>query len=291
MEEDQPDADQGDDLLRYLPRDLFFDLQEEEIIEQEDNVELYDETEEQEQLRRDQLEQSIRRLYGRNRTASDIDELVRATVRHFHPDRRYEECVPSMMEQRRNLVDLTDRYPNRNIIMETNEGDDLVRRIRYLRNSERPSLQMYDMWIREHRHNPYTDEIECTLMRGQVTTGVMNVRRTPSSYPIRGRNLRRRIQWTSERMQANSIPSLNGYYASAITHHFPTAVAGQGEHQEIGVFPLSQIREMYPHTGVMYALHYQLLESNEAENWQWIRSYIQPTTGTRFSFQLRRNSL
>jgi hypothetical protein len=292
FEQDGEDADEGDDLLRYLPRDLFMDLADEDLVNSEDELETgYDETEEQETARADLMEQAVRRLYGRNRTEADIRNLVHATVRHFHPDRRFDECPPSMMLRRRQLVDLTDLHPTDNIVMETDEDDDLLQRIRCLRHSERPSLQMYDMWIGEHRHNPYTNEIECTLVRGLVTTGVLNVRRTPNSYPLTGRHSRRRILWTSNRMQESSIPGLDGYYASAMTHHFPDAVAGQGEHQEIGVYPLSQIREMYPYLGVLYALHYQLLESNEAQNWHWIRSYIQPIPGTRFMFQLRSNSL
>jgi hypothetical protein len=82
--------------------------------------------------------------------------------------------------------------------METDKDDDLVRRIQYLQHSKRPGLQMYNMWIGEHRHNPYyTDEIECTLMCGLATTGIMNVCRTPNSYPLAGQHSRSRILWTS----------------------------------------------------------------------------------------------
>jgi hypothetical protein len=111
------------------------------------------------------------------------------------------------------------------------------------------------MWIGEHRHNPYTDEIECTLLRGLVTTGIMNVCRTPNSYPLAGQHSRSRILWNSNQMQEYSIPSLGGYYASAMTYHFPDAVAGQGEHQKNGIYPLSWVQEMYPHLDVLYALH------------------------------------
>jgi hypothetical protein len=75
--------------------------------------------------------------------------------------------------------------------------------------------------------------------------------------------------------------------ASTMIYRFPDAIEGQGEHKEIGVFPFSQVQEMYPHLGVMCALHYQLLKSNEAKNWQRIGSYIHPIVGTCYTFQLQ----
>jgi hypothetical protein len=195
------------------------------------------------------MEQAVHRLYVRNHTEADIHSLVHATVRHFHPDIRFDKCLPSMMLRRWNLVALMDQLSNENIIMDTDKGDDLIQRIWCLRHSKRPGLQMYDMCIGEdRRHNPYTDEIECTLLRGFVTRGItMNVCRTPNSCPWIRRHSRSRILWTSSWMQEYSIPSLGGYYASAMTHHFPDIVAGQGGHQEIGVFPLSQVQDIYPH--------------------------------------------
>jgi hypothetical protein len=58
-----------------------------------------------------------------------------------------------------------------NMIMEMDKDDNLVQRIRCLEHSKRPDLQMHDIWIGEHsRHNPYRDEIECTLMHGLLFT-------------------------------------------------------------------------------------------------------------------------
>jgi hypothetical protein len=150
-----------------------------------------------------------------------------------------------------------DQHPNKQIIMETDEGDDLVRRIRCLRHSKRPSLQMYNIWIVEHRHNSYTNEIECTLMHGLVATGIMNIPRSPNSYPLLGRHSAHIILQTSDRMQEYSIPSLGGNYVRAMPHRFPNVIAGQGEYDEIGIFP--QVQEMYPHLGV---LHYIINCSN-----------------------------
>jgi hypothetical protein len=45
---------------------------------------------------------------------------------------------------------------------------------------------------------------------------------------------------------------------------------------QIGIFILTQVRDLFPIIGVMYAMHYQLLESQEAKDWLWIRSYIEP---------------
>jgi hypothetical protein len=92
------------------------------------------------------MEQAVHRLCGRNCAEADILlNLVHAAVRHFHQDRRFDKCLPSMMLRRQHLVALTDLHLNDNIIMETDEDDDLVQRIQCLQHSERPGLQMYDM--------------------------------------------------------------------------------------------------------------------------------------------------
>jgi hypothetical protein len=77
-----------------------------------------------------------------------------------------------MMERQRTHINLTDQYPTQNIIMNTEEDDNLLTRIRRLRNSERPILNTYEVWIKNHRHNDITCEIECRVMQGPVTTGV-----------------------------------------------------------------------------------------------------------------------
>jgi hypothetical protein len=73
------------------------------------------------------MEWAVRRLYGRNHTEADICNLVHATVSHFHPDRRFDKCLPSMMLRRQNLIVfldplkgimvyvITDFWSNRNI--------------------------------------------------------------------------------------------------------------------------------------------------------------------------------
>jgi hypothetical protein len=50
---------------------------------------------------------------------------VHATVRYFHPDRRFDKCLPSMMLRRQNLIAFTNLHPKENIILDTDEGDDL----------------------------------------------------------------------------------------------------------------------------------------------------------------------
>jgi hypothetical protein len=41
------------------------------------------------------------------------------------------------------------------------------------------------------------------------------------------------------------------------------------------MYTLTQVRELFPLIGVIYAIRYQLLESHEAQDWLWICSYIQ----------------
>lgn len=62
---------------------------------------------------------------------------------------------------------------------------------------------------------------------------------------------------------------------TTITHNLNNPA--EGSHTQIGIFTLTQVRDLFPIIGVMYAMNYQLLESQEAEDWLWIRSYIQPT--------------
>jgi hypothetical protein len=85
-------------------------------------------------------------------------------MRYYHPDRRYNECLPSMMAQRRDLVTLTDQYPTQNIIIRMDEDDNLLTRIRCLRHCERPSLNMYAIWIRMYRQNNITGVVECAVI-------------------------------------------------------------------------------------------------------------------------------
>jgi hypothetical protein len=74
-----------------------------------------------------------------------------------------------MMAQRRDLETLTDRYPTQNIILNTDEDDILLTRIRHC---ERPSLNTYNIWVQMHRRNTITGVVECTVMRGPVVTGI-----------------------------------------------------------------------------------------------------------------------
>jgi 23S rRNA A2030 N6-methylase RlmJ len=106
-------------------------LADEDLLESSDNEEgiVFDETEEQENARADLMEQAVNKLCNRNCTEADIHNLVHATVRHFHPDRRFDKYFPSMILRRQHLVALMDLHPNDNIIMETDEDDDLVQRI------------------------------------------------------------------------------------------------------------------------------------------------------------------
>jgi hypothetical protein len=65
------DAAQGDDLLQYLPADLFMDLTDTDLLESSTDDEeklVYDKTEEQENVHADLMEQAVPRLYGRNQT-------------------------------------------------------------------------------------------------------------------------------------------------------------------------------------------------------------------------------
>jgi hypothetical protein len=69
-----------------------------------------DETVAQEQARANLCDQEIRRMYSRNNTSAQLHYFIQNTIRYFHPDRRYDECLPSMMTRRRQLVALTDEY-------------------------------------------------------------------------------------------------------------------------------------------------------------------------------------
>jgi hypothetical protein len=177
--------------------------------------------------------------------------------------------------------------------MDSDKDDDLLTRIRCLRHCERPSLDTYDIWIRMHRRNSITGTVECAVMRGPVVSGIRTTRDRPHNYPIWGSNGRttgERIIWNTHTREAGGVPSLGGQYITTITHslHNPAA---RGNTQ-IGIFTLTQVRELFPIIGVMYAMHYQLLESHEAQDWLWIRSYIEPIHDqTDHQFQLRRPSL
>ena len=234
-------------------------------------------------------------LYGRGRASPQLDILIQDTIRYFHPDRRYDECLPSMMQRRRELVALTDQYPTQNIIMDNDEDDNLLTRIRCLRHCERPSLNTYDIWIRMHRRNIITGIVECTVMRGPVVTGIQTTRERPSAIPLWGSNGRyrgrERIQWNTYTRVAGGVQSLNGQYVTTITHNLRSRAAGP--HTQIGIYTLDQVREFFPIIGVIYAIHYQLLESHEATDWLWIRSYIEPIEDqySPHQFQLRRPSL
>jgi hypothetical protein len=252
-----------------------------------------------EDARADMFQREIRRRYGRGRPPSSLRYIIDNTIRYFHPDRRYDECLPSMMAQRRELVTLTDRYPTQNIIMNTDEEDILLTRIRCLRHCERPSLSTYDIWIRMHRRNNITGIVECAVMRGPVVAGIRTTRDRPYAYPIWGSNGRPRtdipIQWDAYTRQTGGVQSLNGQYVTTITHNLrdPT----QEDHVQIGIFTLTQVKDLFPLIGVMYAMNYQLLESHEAKDWLWIRSYIEPigqyntAEQEHHQFNLRRPSL
>jgi hypothetical protein len=126
--QDGEDVDKGNDLLQYLSSYLFMDPAEKDLLKSSDDEEgiVFDETEEQENACADLMEQAAHRLYGRNHTEADICNLVHAAVRHFHPDRRFNKCLTSMMLRRESLVASMDQHPNENIIMEMDKGDDLI---------------------------------------------------------------------------------------------------------------------------------------------------------------------
>jgi hypothetical protein len=123
------DADKGDGCCNIY-QDLIKDLPDEDLFESSDIDKgiVFNETEEQENACADLMEQDVRRLCG-NHTEADIHNLVHANVRHFHPDRRFDECLPSMMLRRQNLVALMDQHLDENTIMDTDKVDDLLQRI------------------------------------------------------------------------------------------------------------------------------------------------------------------
>jgi hypothetical protein len=134
-------------------------------------------------------------------------------------------------------------------------------------------------------------------MRGPVVTGIRTTRNRPFAYPIWGSNGRpgNRIQWDAHTRQIGGVKSLNGQYITTITHNLHNPI--QGEQVQIGLFTLAQVRDLFPLIGVIYAMNYQLLESNEAKDWLWIRSYIEPVITydnaeqEHHQFNLRRPSL
>ena len=80
----------------------------------------------------DIFDQEIRRLHSRGCSSTQLHYFILNTVCYFHPERRYNKCLPSMMAQRRELVALTDEFPTQNIIMDTDEDDSLITQIRCL---------------------------------------------------------------------------------------------------------------------------------------------------------------
>jgi hypothetical protein len=63
------------------------------------------------------------------------------------------------------------------------------------------------------------------------------------------------------------------------------------------MFTLTQVGDLFPIIGVMYAMNYQLLESKKVKAWLWIHSYIEPILHYggpeqyRHHFNLRQPSL
>jgi hypothetical protein len=95
------------------------------------------------------------------------------------------------------------------------------------------------------------------------------------------------------------LESIGGLYPSAVRHHLQIDTQ---DHTEIGMYTLTQVRELFLLIGVMHVIHYQLLESHKAQDWLWIHSYIQPVISRTnqleerlenecHSFELRRPSL
>ena len=127
--------------------------------------------------------------------------------------------------------------------MNSDEEDILLTRIRCLRHCERPSLNMYDMWIRMHRRNTITGAVECTVMHGLVVTGIRTTRDRPFAYPIWGSNGHpgNRIQWDAHTRQIGGVQSLSGQYITTITHNLHNPI--QGEQVQIGLFTLAQVRD------------------------------------------------
>ncbi len=235
-----------------------------------------DKSEALEEARENMFQQSISRRYGRGRASAELNYLIQNTIRYFHPDRRYNECLPSMIAQRRELMSLTDQYPTQNIIMNTDEEDILLTRIRCLRHCKRPSLNTQDIWIQMHWKNTITGQVECAVMRGPVVTGIRTTQDKPFASPIWGSNGRPgdRILWDAHTRQMGGVQSLGGQYVTTITHALHNPI--EGSYRQIGIFTLNQIRDLFPIIGVLYAMNYQLLESQEAKDWLWIRSYIEP---------------
>ena len=144
-----------------------------------------------------------------------------------------------------------------------------------------------------HRRNHTTGTVECAVMRGPVVTGIRIIRKRPYAVTIWGSNGRtsgERILWTAHTRTVGGVPSLGGQYINTITHNLNNPA--EGEHIQIGIFTLTQVQELFPIIGVMYAMHYQLLKLHEAQDWLWIQSYIEPINDqTDHRFQLRQPSL
>jgi hypothetical protein len=113
-------------------------------------------------------------------------------------------------------------------------------------------------------------------MRGPVVTGIRTTRDRPFASPIWGSNGRpgERILWDAHTRQTGGVQSLGGQYVTTITHALRNPI--EGSYRQIGIFTLTQIRDLFPIIGVLYAMNYQLLESQEAKDWLWICSYIEP---------------
>jgi hypothetical protein len=50
-----------------------------------------------EQGRAGMFHREISRRYDRGRSPAQLHYLIQNTIRYFHPDKRYDKCLPSMM--------------------------------------------------------------------------------------------------------------------------------------------------------------------------------------------------
>jgi hypothetical protein len=123
--------------------------------------------------------ETCRRRYGRDCSPIGCNYLINNTIRYFNADRKYGECLPSMMTQRRDLMTLSDLYPTQNIIMNMDEDNIILTQIRCLQHCKWPSLTTYDIWFIIHRRNTISGVVECTVMCGPVVTGIRTTRNRP----------------------------------------------------------------------------------------------------------------
>ena len=146
-----------------------------------------------------------------------------------------------------------------------------------------------------HRQNNLTGIVECAVMHGPEVTVIQTTRYIPFAKPIwgsKGCTSGQRICWNAHTRVAGGVQSLGRQYITTIKHNLHNPAVRQ--HVQIGIYTLTQVRELFPIIGVMYAMHYQLLESHEAKDWLWILSYIQTLIdddNKHHQFQLRQPSL